>query len=207
MHNWENISCLLNQINKTQYLILRNYEDFPENVITNKNEDIDILCENKEEFIKCIHAYPVSSDNSGHNFYVLVDNNRIYIDVRYIGDKYYDCQWEKNMLDNRHLYKNSFYIMNDMDYRYSLLYHAILHKKRISPKYNAVLHHLFCQDLNNTKTPDAKQLKTILSKFMLSQNYKCTKPIDSGVYFNMHACIHIMFKMHCLYWQTILSPT
>ena len=62
---------------------------------------------------------------------VIIDNKKIMIDIRYVGDEYLNSKWEFNMLENRQLEKiNDFWIYkpNNKDLLHSLLYLVLVQK-------------------------------------------------------------------------------
>lgn len=194
MHNWDNIHTLLDAINKTNYLILRNFDDFPDHI--SENEDIDILCENKNTFINDAHAYPLSDTQNTYNFFVSVNNKKIYMDIRVIGDGYYDKNWEQDMLKHRVFFRDSFYIMDTVTYKYSLLYHSLLHKRKLENKYRDLLPKLFFNELYDTSQPVEKQLRSLLCAYMSEKGYHCTIPNDPGVFINKFLYKYISAKVH-----------
>jgi len=90
-----------------------------------------------------------------------------------VGDNYYDKHWEKTILKNR-IFKGSFFIPCTEDLKYSLLYHALIHKKNIANDYNLKLSKMgFTLD----------NYKDDLQKFMEIKGYEIVEPKDLSVYF------------------------
>lgn len=131
----DSIFSVLNQ--KTTYLVLRNYEGFYDSVLLDNHADIDILCDikDKKKLIDLLVAEPRFDKNDGIHYRFQVSSGWIPIDIRSVGDGYYDLNWEKNMLKNRELDSRGFYHMSSEDYFWSLLYHALYHKGNISDEY------------------------------------------------------------------------
>lgn len=191
MYRWNSISELLTEMNKQKCLILRNYECFPRNIVE-EEEDIDILCEDIKEFTDGIHAYPVNQC-AIYNYFVWLEEKMVYLDIRCIGDGYYDADWEKSMLSNRVLFHNSFYVLSETDYKYSLLYHALIQKPDLNEKYKKVLSDMFMNEISNQCS--INEWIFILNDFMCKNKYKYTKPMDSGVYINGKRFRMVAFKL------------
>lgn len=176
MCGWSSLESVLNKINKTKYLILRNYETLTKNI--DYGDDIDILCSDKEDLIRQIHAVPITSGDKIFNYYIMIENKKIFIDIREIGDGYYDEKWERNMLKNRVKFRN-FYILDNENYKYSLLYHVIIHKYNIPIKYSKILTEMF-----KTEIGDDERTDILLCDYMHKKGYSLLRPTDKGVVFN-----------------------
>ena len=77
------------------------------------NDDIDILVDNYHKFKRGVDAqsYKIKKlsliNNSGDPFedyghkvsnFILVKNRKVYLDIRYIGDNYFDKNWQKKII-------------------------------------------------------------------------------------------------------------
>ena len=91
-------------------------------------------------------------------------------DFRSIGDNYYDKKFQEEILDSRIKHPNEFYIPNKEMHLYSLIYHAIIHKKNISNSYIKVMKNYGIRDFNKNN------LKKKLDEFMKKKNYDYCKP-------------------------------
>ena len=75
----------------TNYVVLRGYDDLHNKIPLLKNgDDIDILLTEKNDIFNLC----------GNNI-VVINNKHVKFDIRYIGDKYYDENWQKNMIQTR----------------------------------------------------------------------------------------------------------
>lgn len=167
---------MIKKLNKTEYLILRNYEILTTDM--DCGEDIDILCSDKKSLVSLIHAFPITPGNNVFNYYIIVKDKKIFIDIREIGDGYYDKKWEQDMLKNRVKFRG-FYILDKENYKYSLLYHAVIHKYSISNKYSKKLREMFGDKIGDNKFTDI-----LLCNYMCKKGYSLQEPIDKGVAFN-----------------------
>lgn len=163
-----------NRIDSINYLVMRNYVGLLEDI--NTGGDIDLLIDNGEEFVKSANALPLNNRDKCYNYKVQIGDSWIPVDIRVVGDGYYDSEWEKAMLSGRVLYKEGFYVMDKEDYYYSILYHSMLHKAEIPQKYM----HLF----EERGISSLKDMQKALNGFMKNKGYKYVTPVDKGVKFN-----------------------
>lgn len=136
MCNFKNASELFTKLNavNAKYLVLRNYENLLDpKIYVGGHGDIDMLCENSQDIAKILNAKSYGKDDGTH-YFVLINGERAYLDLRHIGDDYYCEKWEKDLLNNR-VHHECFYVMNNEDYFYTLVFHAILQKKKFSEEY------------------------------------------------------------------------
>lgn len=171
------------KISSQIYLVMRNFESVVNDI--NNGGDLDILVANKEQFIELVGAMPMRKETPCYNYSVKIGRNIIPVDLREVGDEYYDAKWEREMLENRES-MDLFYIMKDSDYKFSILYHVLFHKKEIPSKYALFLNEEF-------GTVDDRSLELILYDYMRRQGYHIGRPMDKGVYFNRRR--YYIFKM------------
>ena len=117
------------------YVVLRNFEEFPSNVLLDEHSDVDILVENKGQFLYSTGARKTFRHRDRVQYTIKIKGLDIPFDVRSVGDNYFDKSWQKSVLDTRILRKDTFYSPNDVNYYYSLLYHALLHKPNLMEDY------------------------------------------------------------------------
>ncbi|MBE5851360.1 MAG: hypothetical protein E7299_00160 [Lachnospiraceae bacterium] len=173
---WENLETVFEELEKCDicYVVLRNYEQLPELATIEGHGDIDILTSDKDDIIKALGAKKVHDKKYRVQYQIAVGNILVYMDIRYVGDNYYDREWELQILNNRVKNLKGIYIPNDTDYAYSLLYHSLIHKPYISDDYRTKMKVHFGE--NN--------LLKKLNEFMSEKQYKFVEPIDLSVYYN-----------------------
>lgn len=101
MSGWNRIEEMFEQLHKAnfRYIILRNYEEIEaDNFYSSGHADIDFLTSNGHQFAKTIGAYPRFAEDDGIHYKVMIAGTEVVIDVRSVGDGYYDIHWEKEML-------------------------------------------------------------------------------------------------------------
>lgn len=165
---------------KEEYIILRNYEEMDaDNFYTSGHADIDFLARNGEYFAKCIHAYPRFASDDGVHYKVLIADTEVIIDVRSVGDGYYDANWERALLRNRVLLDGRFYIADKENSYYSLVYHAILQKKELAEDYLLRLNKM-AENLGIQAKTEQEHLME-LACYMKEKGYYYTIPYDIWV--------------------------
>tara|TARA_B100000686_G_scaffold160642_1_gene168297 strand:+ start:7112 stop:8320 length:1209 start_codon:yes stop_codon:yes gene_type:complete len=177
-HGWPNINKLLFVLNSTtEYVILRNFESIPEQLNSPKHKDIDFLVSDYEEVRMLLNAKPLTSIPYRVLNEVEINGILTPIDLRNIGDGYYDEQWERSILKSRIWDNKGFYKPNKENYFYSLIYHALIHKTNMSGDYKSKLN-LLSEELkiNNFN-------RTALDNFMNINNYSYSVPTDKSVKF------------------------
>ena len=184
-NGWSN-ECFFKTINYlSNYVVMRNFEKFPDILADNNHLDIDFLVDNCQEFAFLTNAVKVVNKKYRTQYYVLIDNIKVFIDIRYINDNYYSRYWQKDILKNR-VYDHSrmVYTPNANDHYYMLLYHALIHKKVISQDYFERL---------KFKNNSFFLMKHKLLVFLNNKNYRITEPIDLSVYFSGNSSFYRKF--------------
>lgn len=172
MGNFKSAEELFTKLNaaNANYLVLRNYENLldPE-IYVGGHGDIDILCEDSQIIVNILNAKVYGKDDCTH-YYVFINGDKAYLDLRHIGDDYYCEKWEKNLLKNK-IPHQCFYVMNQEDYFYTLIYHAILQKKMFSEEYRVRLTSM-AEDLGiDAGKCQEKDFLMILMKYMKENGY------------------------------------
>ena len=172
--SFANISC--------DWIVLRNFEFLLQ--IFQKMIKILISYRDKKHFIQKsnrqrsrISAYQAN-----------IGKKLIPVDLRFIGDGYYDKLWENNMLENKIFQKNLVPRPCNLDYFYSLIYHSKLQKESVKKIYSARLDNLkLILGINNLKNSFIYNdliTSKLLSDFMNFNKYKIGKPLDNNLEFN-----------------------
>ena len=134
VNGWESFEQLFYVLNSTlDYVILRNFENFPDTV--KDHDDIDFLVRDLDKAIYITNASKVFHQIDRVHYKIKVANKDIFVDFRFLGDDYYDYNWQNNILINKVLTNNNFYRPTDENYFYSLIYHVLIHKTFIAPDY------------------------------------------------------------------------
>ena len=174
----------LNKHPKLKWVVMRNFENMPHNILIDEHLDVDILV-NDYFLVKAILDATSATNNrydDGKNRilnYVTINKKQVLFDFRFVGDNYYDKKLQQDMLDTRIKHTNGFYIPNNEMHLYSLIYHAIIHKPKISSTYLKVFKQYGLKDSEINK----KNLKSKLDIWLLKKGYTYCKPEPSVGYF------------------------
>lgn len=180
-NGWKNLEEYFAALKNAQieYLVLRKYEELPIGFIEN-DKDLDVLCFNHDEFVAFSCAKKRSIGISGYK--ILVDNEWIALDVRFVGDCYFDVCWARDMLVKRTLYKNLVYIMDTENYLFSVLYHTLTQKKYISDYYyKFILEQKKELGYSDSGGKLDYNLINDLKEYMYNNRYEYVKPLDNSV--------------------------
>ncbi|MFK7903361.1 MAG: RIO1 family regulatory kinase/ATPase [Nitratireductor sp.] len=191
----------LNQEKSLKYVVLRNFEDLLLNTTPANGGDIDLLVNDFYLFKRLTGAigtkhkaslsYRNGADAVEYGGYkvaakVSIEGTEVPIDIRYVGDNYYEKQWEVDILKTRQSVK-SFYIPNKEHFFYTLLYHALVHKKKLSKKYRNLLSEKAKEIKGisqiNASTTD-ETYWAILDSFLKNKNYNYVRPDELSIPFN-----------------------
>lgn len=188
---YQNIQSFVDALNNCSvpYLVLRNYENLlsPE-IYVDGHGDIDLLCADSRLLAEQVGARTYHDKvkevcDDGVHYYVLIAGKQVSLDLRSIDDGYYCTEWQKEMLERRIL-RDGFYVMNDYDYLYSLIHHAILQKRTFSEEYRSRLTEM-CKRLHVNMTDDSiRGFMMLLEEYMEKHGYTYTYPTDIFVPLN-----------------------
>ncbi|WP_375239538.1 hypothetical protein [Aurantibacter sp.] len=211
---WKDVNQLFKVLNNSiNYVVLRNFECLPNEYNVEGHGDIDVLVENENFMAYLTGAKNMSPKKSYRcNYEININNEQVPFDFRFLGDNYYDVAWEKNILETKELAKDTFYVPNQENHFFSLLYHAVIHKRSIGKDYIKKLNSIndsFIPNFKNIKSE--KEYSLALAKYLEDASYNFTTPIDKTVYFNeKNICYsdygeHSYNKYKHLVSQTILE--
>lgn len=169
----------LKQTTTLQWLVLRNFEQMPHNITLDEHNDVDLLVNDYYTVKAVLDADSATGnrlDDGGHRVlhYVWIANTRVLFDFRHVGDNYYDRAMQEAMLQQRCAYQ-MFYVPNYRFHLYSLMYHALVHKRTISSTYIDVFRRYGIVRVDT--------LATLLNTFMRTHGYAYVRPEPSVGFF------------------------
>lgn len=182
---WDGIYQMFDSLNKSgiPYVVLRNYEEITEeNFYCSGHADIDFLVADNKKVKQVLSAKKRFTEDDGIHYLVNISGEDVVIDVRTVGDDYYDRKWEKEIVKTRVLHSSGFFVPDDLNYYYSLIYHAILQKKEISEEYVQRLNQMAAGLGISAQTVQAHLAE--LDAFMQMHHYSYTYPHDIWVPLN-----------------------
>ena len=171
INGWDSLKQFFYFMNDIEpYVLLTNFDNFIPNLYS--GEDIDIMVLNQKKFALFANAIKTSKGLERVNYQILVNSQPVDLDLRYVGDGYFDIHWQKECLKSRAKHSKGFYVMSEINQYYTLLYHALIHKSDIPKKYQTFF------------TFKEEELKVKLYEFMYKNTYHMTEPKDITTYFN-----------------------
>lgn len=179
---WESLREVFQTLNETvPYVVLRGYDNLPDNYVRERDTDIDILVSDYRNAAWILHGRKVYPHLKTRPHYeIIVNGSPVRIDLRSVGDGYYCEAWERNILAKRRLHKNGFYVPNEENFLHSLAYHAVLQKKVRTQNLSKVKELTYASGVPS----DIANVLKSLREFMTANGYSFTKPSDGTVYFS-----------------------
>ena len=198
--NFKHFFDHLNKHKKLKYLVQRSFHEIEYSpAYFNETNDIDILVNDYYYFKALTGARGVNRKNMRENdngysiqSRIIIDKRKIKFDIRFVGDNYFDSNWELDMLNRRisqTLKKNIIInIPNNLDELYSLIYHIIIqkpnpHRSKHIPRIKELLK--ICNIIDVLDFINIRDIRKFLDTFMNKNTYKYKKPLDKGVGFRI----------------------
>lgn len=187
-NGWKNFAELLYVMNHTfNYVILRNFEELPQNIQLGKHSDLDILVEDKDVAKMVLKGIPTTKNKNRVQHRVSVGDSYINVDIRSIGDGYYDSKWCQDILNARMYNERGFYMPNSIDYLYTLLYHALIQKRTVASDYVERIKILSNQcGIQTIDLTDESKTLSLLTEYMNNKGYEFVEPTDPTVTYNFY---------------------
>lgn len=180
-HSLQDFFELLNS--NIHYVVLRNYESFGAEGFLVDHPDIDLLCFDRDKALALNVFKSRGKASDMVHQYVDINGKYVQVDLRTIGDGYYCTEWEKELLLNRNLLSDSFYVPNTENYFYSLLYHVMVHKNEVTTEYKERLIKMK-KDVTFVQW-DASEAEKILCDYMRRKGYYFAYPENVSTCFNV----------------------
>ena len=183
---WKDLRSLFDIISPMgNFLVLRNYEGLPESCRFGPHSDIDILTSAPGEMIRLLNLKKASLLPTRAVWRAAVADSWVNIDIRTPHDGYYPEKMVKLMLENAVLH-NNIPVPAPEHYFYSLVYHAAIHKYKMSDEYVQRL--LAMAEKNGKVLPAGENprqfLTGLLCSWMEQHGFEFTEPTDLTVNFN-----------------------
>lgn len=180
--NWESPERLFETMNRAgEYVVLRNWEDYFDDLFMPGHGDIDLLCSKRDRrrIIKASGAFRRANVFNQWNFWVVISDRLVKFDLRVEGDGYYDTRWERDMLASKVYDNRGFYRLSDEQYFFSLIYHAAYQKREFARDYIDRLSAM------GGRVSDKDSSKEKLEKYMMENGYEYSFVFNPSVYLNL----------------------
>lgn len=177
---WNSLAEMFTFLNEAHpYVVLRNGEGLPD-TFNPAHDDIDLLVENAKACVSLLGARKVRGGAAAH--VVRVGGHDVKLDIRSVGDGYYDERWERAMLASRRLSPGKVFVLSDKLAFHSLVYHVFYHKRAIAKDYYAKLARLAA----GLGLPEDNVLAWFeaLDAFVWANGYAFATPKDTSVRLN-----------------------
>ena len=171
----------LNRVPSLQWLVMRNFEALPAFANYDGHMDVDLLVNDFYATKAALDADAACDahriEEGGHRVlqHVMVAGAPMLFDFRHVGDQYYCTAFQREMLRTRLPYQ-MFCVPNREFHLHSLLYHALVHKREISPTYVEVFSRYGIPS-------DRATLQRFLTAFMVRRGYTYVRPEPSVGFF------------------------
>lgn len=178
---WTNLRELFHVLNNTiSYCVWRNFEDYPDHFDPSIHDDVDLLVEDLKKAIWIANGHKMFPDKPTSVAYLVkFGGKEVQFDLRYVGDKYIDPMWEKNVLESATIPHDitTFRRMSPENQYYTLLYHVYVQKNMIAEDYPKKLK-TFAQMAGLTYIEDIQTSVHQLEEYMYNNNYRFTIPTE-----------------------------
>ena len=183
---WDSFNQLFSFLSQSViWCLLRNYEYHANDSFWERDNDLDILSPKLDLLICACNATPRYGGIS--SFTTIVEGKELNLDLRSIGDKYYDPAWAIDILRTRVKTESSIYHPSTTHYLYMLIYHSLLQKSNLSDHYLQRISYLsadLCLDWDLHKLDQqqvSKYLLKLLDSFLSANNYVYTFTADAYI--------------------------
>ena len=210
---FSSLQSLFETLNKTpglEYVVMRNFENLSVKGRPDPNNDIDFLVNDYYLFKKVSgaigykHKASARYRNRGQAYEyggykvagkVSIEGIEIPVDIRFIGDCYYDSKWQIEILKKR-VISTGFFVPDTINLTYSLMYHALVHKRFVTAKYRLMLAELMkkINIYNNADEVSDKYMWGVLDSFLDCKGYKYVRPMELSIRFNARSRAGITIK-------------
>ena len=181
-YNYNDISEVFEILNhnKIEYLVMRNFENLlSPDIYLDGHGDIDILCSNSlvvADLLKA-EAWNPQKERDRVHYRIYVHDAPVSLDLRSVGDGYYCTEWQEYILKHR-ISNGTFFIMDNVSYFYTLIYHAILQKREFSQEYQERLEDMAFKLGVSINSYDLHSFITCLNAYMQKHDFRYTYPTD-----------------------------
>jgi hypothetical protein len=188
-NGWDDFESLFRHLNRTtDYVVLRNFESIAGQF---SEDDLDVLCANPESFLAAANGMEAKQTRSAAQCTILVRGQKIPVDIRFVGDGYYDSVWQKEILRESQMFEGYVRVPRVDHHFFSLLYHGVFQKPKINDKYISRLQGLGSQIGMPThlleKVASRDSASDIMRGYLKANNYSYYTPLDRGVHINRRA--------------------
>ena len=173
-NGWKNLVEVFDVLNEAvDYVVLRNFEELPNEHILGPHADIDFLVQDVDAYHRA--AAILNKEQAAHT---KIGERKIYFDFRSVDDFYYDPNWCRHLLKTKVFTRG--FAVNPHDYFFSLLYHGHVHKPKISKDYGErlipIAKNIGLTGFTSEELINPESAAKILEQFLKGNGYFLTRP-------------------------------
>lgn len=118
-----------------QYVVLRNWENLPNDVCLGEHSDLDLMCYDYDHFMEIFPMAVAEYKLPRVRVKIPIADSFFYCDVRSVEDGYYPADFSRAILEHRELNDKGFYTPSPLHHQIGLAYHVVHHKNKIAYNY------------------------------------------------------------------------
>lgn len=118
-----------------QYVVLRNWENLPNDVCLGEHSDLDLMCYDYDHFMEIFPMAVAEFKRPRVRVKIPIADSFFYCDVRSVDDGYYPADFSRAILVNRELNEKGFYTPSPLHHQIGLAYHVVHHKNKLAYNY------------------------------------------------------------------------
>ena len=180
-NGWSSLKQLFYILSNTiDYVVLRGFNIIEErNSHDSNNDDIDILTTEYENAVHIINGIPSCSVIRPHQ-QIQISSKIYYLDLWDFSKEYYDLRWENDMLKTKKN-NNGIFVLNSENDFFCLLYHCLINKNKIAPKYISKINNYY---KDSQQRPYSSWEETLV-QFLASKDYDIPQTKDRSIGYNI----------------------
>lgn len=179
-HGWKSTEQLFYVLNNTiNYVIIRGADGLERHEFCDNHRDCDLLVDNVVNAQSIINGEALDGLKRPHEI-VNIDGYTYYLDLWGWDRYYFDIQWCKEMFCTKKE-ANGYYILNETNSFYCLLYHCLIIKGCISEDYLPLLESYREKHLDKNK-----EYAKILVDFLQQNEYEIVSDVENGAGFHIN---------------------
>lgn len=192
---WGSTEQLFYVLNNTiNYVILRGADGLKRHEFCNSHRDCDLLVDNVANAQLIINGTTYDGSKRPHEA-VTINNYTYYLDLWGCKQNYFDIQWCKEMLATKKEV-GGYYILDETNNFYCLLYHCLITKNHFSEDYLPLL-----EKYRDANFGVSMEYPKLLVDFMRKKNYEIVQPKNNGAGF--HIDTPILYQYYNKYGKVI----
>lgn len=195
-NGWFSLNELFYILNNTiEYVILRGSRELISDSFTDTHRDVDIFVTDYQNTKYIINGVSDCNTFRPHER-IIINNKTYYIDIWRANYNYFDPSWSNIFLKNKKS-RDGYFVLDDYNDFYLLLYHCLIIKGRITEDYKERIEKFI--EVNKL----VSQLDLLLLDFLKKHDYSITKPKDRSLTLHFQGTIKEYIKQYGILIKTL----